>query len=172
MSEGKWGERRLYWKSLRPVPESQGILEVLKLGLWSHRRQRLAHWTKAMQSRLRTKPHTWLYVRLHFLEMRDEARLMAASHSVPIRPSTEKTRGVKFFRCLSQSSRYFSFFSLSCRARTVFEEEARCELFSKSVTRTSKMAVVPRDQNPCAAMSPRSSGAGSMCPCSFRLGMC
>ena len=126
------GEGKLYWKSLSPVPESQGILEVLKLGVRSHRKQRLAHRTRAMHSLLRTKPHTWLYVRLHFLEMRDDARLMAASHSVPMRPSTEKTRGVKFLRCRSHSSRYFVFFSLSCRARTVFEEEARCELFSKS----------------------------------------
>ena len=61
-------------------------------------------------------------------------RLMAVSHSVPTRPSTEKTRGVKFLRWRLHSSRYFAFFSCLCQARTVFEEEAYCELFSRSVT--------------------------------------
>ena len=82
--------------------------------------------------------------------------------SSPCIPSTENTSGVKVQRLAMQSAPYLSFFSFSWRWRTLTGSVLRFEGASVSVTRTSKIAVVPRDQKPWTAMSPLSSGVGSV----------
>jgi hypothetical protein len=61
-----------------------------------------------------------------------------------------------------QRAQYFSFFSFSCRWRTFSGAVLWCDGASVSVTRTSKIAVMPLVQKPWTATSPQSSGAGSV----------
>ena len=135
---------------------------VRRIGFRSARRQRLAERTRAIERRERTKPHTSEYDRFHLDARLEASRREAAVASTPCIPSTEKTRGVKVRRLAMQSAPYLSFFSFSWRRRTLAGAELRFEGASVSVTPTSKIAVVPRVQKPWQAMSPRSSGVGSV----------
>eukprot|EP00978_Attheya_sp_CCMP212_P006452 scaffold14756_cov63-Attheya_sp.AAC.3 len=81
-----------------PEPESHGIWDGRIEGFRSQHKHRLAERTNAIANRLRTKPHTLLYVHFHLVARRDASRFLAASHSTPIIPSTENTRGVKCLR--------------------------------------------------------------------------
>jgi hypothetical protein len=145
-----------------PEPESHGIWDFRIEGFRSQRKHRLEERTNAIANRERTKPHTWLYVRFHLVARREASLFRAASHSTPINPSTENTKGVKCFLWRTQCSRYFFFFSSSWRDRITLDSIPRCEGHSVSVTRISNIALVPRDQNPCAETSPRISGKGSV----------
>jgi hypothetical protein len=70
----------------------------LGIGFLSARRQRLVARASAMPNLARTKQHTTEYGRFHFSDRREARRCEAAFASVPKRPSTENTRGVKCFR--------------------------------------------------------------------------
>jgi hypothetical protein len=89
-------------------------------------------------------------------------RREAAVASTPCSPSTENTRGVKVRHWAMNRAPYFSFFSFSYCWRTFSGAVLRCNRASVSVTRTSKIAVMPLVQKPWTATSPRSSGAGSV----------
>ena len=130
-------------------------------GLRSARRHRLAARTNAIEMRDRTNPTTSEYDRPHFLLSLEARHLLAAVASGPCKPSTEKTRGVKWRRRSRQGARYFVFFSFSCLRRTLIGSWLRYVGASVSVIRTSKIAVVPRRQNPWTATSPRVSAAAS-----------
>jgi hypothetical protein len=54
--------------------------------------------TSVMERQERTKPHTSLYVRVHFAERHEASFLVAALASVPLNPSAKNMRGVKVRR--------------------------------------------------------------------------
>ena len=99
------------------------------------------------------------YERFHLTARLAANRREAAVASFPCSPSTENTRGVKVRRRAMHRAPYLSFFSFSCRRRTFSGAVLQFDGASVSVTRTSKIAVVPWVQNPWTAMLPRSSGA-------------
>ena len=112
-------------------------------GMRLPRRQRCVARTAAMLKRVLRQPHTWEYGRLHFSDKREARRRMTAFASLPKRPSTETTKGVKSRRCSRQSSRYFFFFSRSCDSMTLWGFHPRWDLASVSVMRTSRMQEAP-----------------------------
>jgi hypothetical protein len=142
---------------------------VSHLGVWERRIglrlacwQQLAEQIRAIERWEQTKPHTLEYKRFHLA-----ARLEANSHeaavaSTPCSPSTENTRGVKVRHWAMQRAPHLSFFSFSCHWRAFSRAVLRCNGASVSVTRMSKIAVLPLVQNPRTATLPRSSAAGSV----------
>ena len=81
------------------------------VGLQSALKQQLDERISAIERRERTKPHFLEYERFHFAAKEEARRLEAALASLPRRPSTENTRGVKVRRRAIQSAPYLSFFS-------------------------------------------------------------
>jgi hypothetical protein len=132
------------------------------VGFRSARRHLLEERSSAIEIRERIKPQISEYDRFHLVASEVARRLDAALASLPRRPSTEKTNGVKVRRRSMQSAPYLSFFSFSWRKRTLEGAVLRLEGWSVSVMRTSKIAVLPRVQKPWTARSPRSSEEGSV----------
>jgi hypothetical protein len=113
------------------------------MGLRSARRQRLEDRIKAIESRDRTNPHTSEYERFHLPARLEAKRLEAAVASLPRSPSIEKTNGVKVRRRAMHKAPYLSFFSFSCRRRTLAGSVFRLDGWSVSVILTSKMRSFP-----------------------------
>ena len=154
-----------HWYRARPLPFSQtGRRFRLAVGLWAARRHSETERTSETATRDRTKPHTSEYCRHHFNASNADNLRIAASALVPMRPSTEKTRGVKVRRRAMQAVLYSRFFSRSCRARIFFGSIKRAKSHSTSVTLTSKIVVVPCFQNPCTEVSPREFGSTGLVP--------
>jgi capsule polysaccharide export protein KpsE/RkpR len=103
-------------------------------------RQRLEERTKAIEIRERMYPQTSEYDRFHLEARLVARRFEAAVASFPRRPSMEKTSGVKVRSLAIQRAPYLSFFSFSCRSRTLDGADLRFEGWSVSVIRTSKIA--------------------------------
>ena len=82
-------------------------------------RHQLEERINAIESLDRTKPHSSEYDRFHLAARMEVSRLEAAFASLPSKPSIEKTKGVKVRRRAMQSAPYLSFFSFSCRRRTL-----------------------------------------------------
>ncbi len=144
------------------MPATHSVSGRLMSGSLSARRHLLADLASATDRRDLVNPHTSEYVRFHLLERWEDSFLMAAVASFPCMPSTENTRGVKCRWRARQRLLYLAFFSRSWRCRTVLGSVVLYDAASVSVTRMSKMVVVPRFQNPWAETSPRSSGWGSV----------
>ena len=142
------------------MPVSHGVVGRRTKGSRSARRHRLDERTSATERRDRTYPTSSEYARFHFLASSEASRLfVAAVASGPCRPSMENMRRVKVRRWAKHSSLYFFFFTSCCR-RTLMGSTLQYVAQSVSVMRTSKTVIVPGRQNPWAATSPRSSGAG------------
>jgi hypothetical protein len=151
-------------------------VQVSHLGVWERRiglrlarRQRLAEQIGAIERGEQTKPHTSEYEHFHLAARLEANRREAAVASVPCSPSTENIRGVKVRRWAMQRAPYFSFFSFSCHWRTFSGAVLRCNRASVSVTRTSKIAVMPLVQKPWTATLPRSSVRVDPATCTSQL---
>jgi hypothetical protein len=89
-------------------------------------RQRLEERIRAIEIREQMYPQTSEYDLFHLDARLVASRFEAAVASFPRRPSIEKTNGVKVERLAMQSAPYYlSFFSFSCRRRTLDGSELR-----------------------------------------------
>jgi len=104
-----------------------------------------------------TYPHTSEYGFSHFSASRANNHFSKVCPSLPIRPSTEITKGVKCPCWSRQDWRYFFFFSFSCCSRTFFGSFEIHDFASVSVIRTSMIQSVPHAQSPRIKTSPLSS---------------
>ena len=154
-----------YWtvlKRCKPAPSSQGLSyhRSRQMRVDGVRLPRM-HWWLARRAAMLilalTYPRTTEQGWSHFAAKWADIAFKSDFASLPKRPSTERTKGVKVRRCFKQLLTYLRFFSCSCFSSTSAGVSLKQEGLSVSVMRTSIMQSVPVAQTFLTRRSPLSS---------------